>query len=98
MIIYIILFLAVVFLYFYFSKEKKIPEKPTFTKDIAPIFRPFDISAMKNIIDFTDYNDVRDNAEIIYKRTADGTMPCDGGWDRYKIELFRRWIDSGMEK
>jgi hypothetical protein len=38
---------------------------------------------------------VRANAEAIYDRLADGSMPCDGAWPAQQVELFRSWIDDG---
>jgi hypothetical protein len=26
---------------------------------------------------------------------VNGTMPCDGAWPPEKIEVFRRWTESG---
>ena len=40
-------------------------------------------------------DDVRANAEAIYARLADGTMPCDGTWPAEDVERFRTWIDHG---
>ena len=46
--------------------------------------------------DLSSYQDVRENAEDIYARVEEGTMPCDGAWPAERVRLFRRWIDSGM--
>jgi hypothetical protein len=52
---------------------------------------------MAGMIDLFSYADVKSNAEGIYNRLADGTMPADdsGPWPNEWVELFRRWIDEG---
>jgi hypothetical protein len=42
------------------------------------------------------YDDVRANAGKILDRLAAGTMPCDGAWPAYQVEVFRRWTQTGM--
>lgn len=45
--------------------------------------------------DLSSYEDVRANAEQIYERLAEGSMPCDGRWPEQQVELFRSWVDGG---
>ncbi len=68
----------------------------SFGRDIRPLFREDDIEAMSFAFDLGSYDDVRDNAELIYERLEDASMPCDGEWSRDDIDRFRRWIDGGM--
>ncbi len=70
-------------------------DRPTFARDIRPLFRDSDVRAMKFAFDLTSHEDVRANAEAIHQRLADGSMPCDGGWPADDVALFRSWIDSG---
>lgn len=42
------------------------------------------------------HQDVAKHAQAILTRLEAGTMPCDGAWPSEKIEVFRRWIESGM--
>ncbi len=70
-------------------------EGPGFERDIRPLFRPGDVDAMSFAFNLGSYEDVRANAEEIYARLAEGSMPCDGGWPGEQIERFREWIDSG---
>jgi hypothetical protein len=70
----------------------------SFERDIRPLFRPDDVEAMSFAFDLAAYEDVRANAEGIYERLADGSMPCDGAWPANRIALFRRWIDAGTER
>ena len=67
----------------------------SFAADISPLFRPGDVRSMSFAFDLSSYEDVRANAEAIYERLADGSMPCDGAWPAEQIELFRSWIDEG---
>jgi hypothetical protein len=51
---------------------------------------------MSSHFDLSSYDDVRANAESIYERLADGTMPCYGRWPADNVERFRTWIDTGF--
>ena len=68
----------------------------TFGRDIRPLFSDRDISSMSSRFDLSSYDDVRANAEAIYERLADGTMPCYGAWPADNVERFRTWIDNGF--
>ena len=68
---------------------------PSFERDIRPLFRPQDISAMDFVFDLSSYDDVRTYAEDIYDRLEEGTMPCDAPWPPDRVRAFREWIDSG---
>ena len=69
---------------------------PSYARDIRPLFREEDIDAMDFVFDLSSYDDVKQNAEDIYERVEDGTMPCDRAWPAEHVQLLRRWIDSGM--
>jgi hypothetical protein len=70
----------------------------TFAADIRPLFREKDIRSMAFAFDLADYEDVKVNADEIYERLTDGSMPCDEPWPADRIALFRRWIDEGFER
>ncbi|MBD0330537.1 MAG: hypothetical protein ICV64_10610 [Thermoleophilia bacterium] len=70
-------------------------EQPGFGRDIRPLFRPDDVRAMSFAFDLSSYDDVRANADAIYERLEDGTMPCDGEWPPEQVQRFRDWIDAG---
>jgi hypothetical protein len=70
---------------------------PSFARDIRPLFRDKDVEEMRFAFDLSVYQDVRDNAEGIYDRLLDGSMPCDGAWPPPQIELFRLWMDEGYD-
>jgi hypothetical protein len=67
----------------------------SFETDIGPLFRPDDADAMSWAFDLTSYEDVKTNAEDIYDRLADGSMPCDEPWPDERVQAFRDWIDAG---
>ena len=68
---------------------------PKFERDIRPLFRSEDVNAMSFAFNLASYEDVRMNAEAIYQRLADGSMPCDSRWPTEQVERFRAWIDAG---
>jgi hypothetical protein len=70
-------------------------DEVTFAQDIRPLFRDRDVRSMSFAFDLSSYEDVRTNAEEIYARLADGSMPCDGSWPAEQVARFRTWIDSG---
>jgi hypothetical protein len=72
-----------------------VPESPSFAQDIRPLFRAEDVEAMDFAFDLSSYDNVRENAEAIYERLEEGTMPCDRAWPAEQIRLFRGWIDGG---
>ena len=71
-------------------------EDVTFAEDIRPLFRDGDVRSMSSVFDLSSYDDVRANAEVIYTRLANGTMPCDGAWPANDVARFRTWIDDGF--
>jgi len=69
---------------------------PSFAADIRPLFRDGDVDAMEYRFDLRSHADVSAHAEAIWERVEDGSMPCDDMWPLETVELFRRWIDTGM--
>jgi hypothetical protein len=51
---------------------------------------------MSFVFDLWSHRDVSAHAAHILERLDRGTMPCDGAWPKEKVDLFRRWIESGM--
>jgi hypothetical protein len=66
-----------------------------FERDIRPLFRERDINSMSFAFDLSSYKDVQGSAEAIYRRLAEGSMPCDGRWPAEQVQRFRTWIDTG---
>jgi hypothetical protein len=67
----------------------------SFAGDIQPLFREDDVESMRYAFDLSRYEDVKANAEAIYGRLSDGSMPCDGAWPEEQMASFRQWIDEG---
>ncbi|HKD85730.1 MAG TPA: hypothetical protein VKB58_13350 [Terriglobales bacterium] len=69
----------------------------SFAADIRPLFRDFDIESMKGFgLDLSSHDDVKMQAQAIYSRLEDGTMPCDDPWPQEQIARFKQWMDEGM--
>jgi hypothetical protein len=69
-----------------------------FARDIRPLFTDRDVSSMSSHFDLSSYDDVRANAEPIYRQVADGSMPCYGAWPADQVARFRAWIDGGFNE
>lgn len=68
----------------------------SFAQHIRPLFRAMDIESMAFVFDLSEFEDVRANAQEIYERLVDGTMPCDDPWPAERLATFKQWMDSGM--
>jgi hypothetical protein len=66
-----------------------------FDKDIKPLFRDKDRESMSKAFDLWSHADVSSHADAILNQLAAGTMPCDGAWPSDRVELFRRWSETG---
>ena len=72
------------------------PAEPlSFEKDIKPLFREQDRSAMSWAFDLWSHEDVSQNADGILERLRDGSMPCDTVWPKERIDTFERWVAAG---
>jgi hypothetical protein len=71
-------------------------EDVTFERDIPPLFNERDVSSMSSHFDLLSSDDMRTNAERIYERLADGSMPSYGAWPADDVQRFRTWIDAGL--
>jgi len=72
-------------------------ETVSFAAHIKPLFREHDRKSMAFALDLWSLADVQAHAAGILERLRDGTMPCDGAWPDEKIEVFRRWTESGFQ-
>jgi hypothetical protein len=68
---------------------------PTFAHDIRPLFRDTDVETMSFAFDLASYDAVREHAQDIYERVAEGSMPCDEPWAPEDVERLKAWIDNG---
>jgi hypothetical protein len=71
-------------------------ERVTFEAHIRPLFRQKDRQSMRFVFDLWAYSDVVKHAAEVLRRVENGSMPCDGAWPRGRVEVLRRWVDSGM--
>ncbi|MEP7024003.1 MAG: ferritin-like domain-containing protein [Actinomycetota bacterium] len=72
-------------------------ETVTFEAHIRPLFRARDRQSMSFVFDLWSLEDVRTHAAGILERLVDGSMPCDAAWPSDRIEVFRRWLESGAQ-
>ena len=73
------------------------PASVGFEEHIKPLFREEDRQRMSWAFDLWDHAAVKDRAEVILERLEAGDMPCDGSWPDDDVELFRTWMDEGMQ-
>ena len=71
---------------------------PEFEREIRPLFRQEEVTAMSFAFDLASYEDVHTNAEVISQRLADGSTPCDTRWRHEKVERFHSWADTGSAR
>jgi hypothetical protein len=72
------------------------PDEPVlFARHVKSLFRERDRQSMRFAFDLWSYAEVATHADAILERVTNGTMPCDGKWAQEKIDLFRRWVESG---
>jgi CDGSH-type Zn-finger protein/truncated hemoglobin YjbI len=69
-----------------------------FAQHIKPLFRPMDRQSMKWAFDLWSYSDVTRHAAGILQRLQNGSMPCDGAWSHEQVEVFQRWMETGMQE
>jgi CDGSH-type Zn-finger protein/truncated hemoglobin YjbI len=72
-------------------------ETVSFEAHIKPLFREHDRKSMAFAFDLWSRDDVQAHAAGILDRLRNGTMPCDGAWPAEKVEVFRRWTESGFQ-
>jgi hypothetical protein len=53
---------------------------------------------MRFAFDLWSYEGVSAHAAAIFEKLSTGAMPCDGAWPSEQVELFRRWMDTGMRE
>jgi hypothetical protein len=73
---------------------------PLFELHIAPMFRLTDRDHMRGILDLTDYDTVRENADAISARLHVDMPPATTGgpWPEEWIALFDRWVTEGFKR
>ncbi len=69
----------------------------TFAAHVKPLFRERDRQSMSFAFDLWSADNVRAHAADILQRLQDGSMPCDSPWPDERIEVFRRWTQTGTQ-
>jgi CDGSH-type Zn-finger protein len=72
-------------------------ETVSFAAHIKPLFREHDRKSMAFAFDLWSQTDAQTHAAGILERLRNGTMPCDGAWPAEKVEVFKRWTESGFQ-
>jgi hypothetical protein len=67
----------------------------SFERDIKPLFRESDRTAMSKAFDLWSASDVATHGDAIAARLGDGSMPCDGAWPAARVATFRSWLAAG---
>ncbi len=73
-------------------------EPVSFAAHIRGLFRARDRNSMRFAFDLWSVDDVTTHADDILARVENGSMPCDGAWPADRVEVFRRWAQSGMAR
>jgi CDGSH-type Zn-finger protein/truncated hemoglobin YjbI len=68
-----------------------------FEVHLRPLFRERDRHAMRFAFDLWSADDVRAHAADVLDRVQEGSMPCDVAWPPERVDVFRRWIVTGMQ-
>ena len=72
-------------------------ETVSYAANIKPLFREHDRQSMEFAFDLWSYDDVRAHAAEILDHLQEGSMPCDGAWPADRVEVFKRWTESGFQ-
>ena len=72
-------------------------ETVSFEANIKPLFREHDRQSMEFAFDLWSRDDVQAHAAEILAQLSSGTMPCDGAWPADRVEVFKRWTESGFQ-
>src|SRR5580693_4367924 len=72
-------------------------ETVSFEANIKPLFREHDRQSMEFALDLWSRDDVQAHAADILDKLSSGSMPCDGAWPADRVEVFKRWTESGFQ-
>lgn len=67
----------------------------SFAADVAPLFRPKDVMAMRRRFDLSDHADVTAHAAAVLETVSSGSMPCDTVWPEDRVAVLAAWIAAG---
>ena len=69
----------------------------SFERDIRPLFRDKDRTAMLKAFDLWSFADVVGHQDAILGQIRAGHMPCDGAWPAENVSTLASWIDQGSQ-
>ena len=72
-------------------------ETVSFAANVKPLFREHDRQSMEFAFDLWSRDDVQAHAAEILDKLSKGTMPCDGAWPAARVEVFKRWTETGFQ-
>ncbi len=72
-------------------------ETVSFAANIKPLFREHDRQSMEFAFDLWSRDDVQAHSAEILDKLSKGTMPCDGAWPAARVEVFKRWTETGFQ-
>jgi CDGSH-type Zn-finger protein len=72
-------------------------ETVSFEANIKPLFREHDRQSMEFALDLWSRDDVQAHAADILDKLSSGSMPCDGAWPADRVEVFKRWTETGFQ-
>ena len=72
-------------------------ETVSFAANIKPLFREHDRQSMEFAFDLWSRDDVQAHAAEILDKLSKGIMPCDGAWPADRVEVFKRWTETGFQ-
>lgn len=75
-------------------------EKPSFARDIRPMFTDMDIDHMKKAgLDLSSHDEVVASADQIYHTVSSGSMPPpssgESRWTQAMCDTFKAWQNAG---
>jgi hypothetical protein len=81
------------------AEQPKDPLVPlSFERDIRPLFREKDRSAMLKHFDLWWYPDVVQHQVAICSYLSNGSMPCDLAWEPNQVALIESWVAQGSQR
>jgi len=69
----------------------------SFERDVKPLFRESDRTAMSKAFDLWSATDVAAHGDAIIAQLRQGSMPCDGPWPAEQIDVVSKWLAEGAQ-
>jgi hypothetical protein len=69
----------------------------SFERDVKPLFRESDRTAMSKAFDLWSATDVAAHGDAIVAQLRAGSMPCDGRWPAERVDVVSKWLAGGAQ-